>query len=104
MDKLKLVHVTPEQLEQLIRDAVKESFEAHQKVPKNDESITYLDKSEAAKILKISISTVNNWSRQGKLNPHGLGGRVYFKLSEIDQAMVPLNQVSSLNSERYGTK
>ena len=104
MDKLKLVHVTPEQLEQLIREAVKESFEAHQKAPKNDETLTYLDRSEVARILKISISTLNNWVKQGKLNPYGICGRVYFKLSEIDQAMVPLNQVSSLNSERYGTK
>ena len=104
MEKLKLVHVTPEQLEQLIRDAVKESFEANQKVPKNDESITYLDRSEVTKILKISIGTLNNWVKQGKLNPYGIGGRVYFKLSEIDQAMVPLNHASSLNSERYGTK
>ena len=104
MEKIKLVHVSPEQLEQLIREAVKESFEAHKRVPKNDETTNYLDRSEVANILKISISTLNNWVKQGKLKPYGIGGRVYFKLSEIDQAMVPLNQSTTLKSDLYGTK
>jgi len=48
---------------------------------KNDDTI--LTREEAAKFLKINITTLWNWSKRGILIPFGIGNRVYYKKQEI---------------------
>lgn len=55
---------------------------------------TLLTRKEVAEMLKCDISTVHNWTKSGKLKAYGVGGRVYYKLSEIEEAMIPLKRVS----------
>lgn len=50
----------------------------------------FLTRIEVSKLLKIDLGTVHNWSRSGKLKRYGIGNRVYFKRSEIEQAMIQL--------------
>lgn len=52
----------------------------------------YLTRAEVAKLLKCDISTVHNWTKKGKLIAYTKGNRVYYKLSEIEESMVPLNR------------
>lgn len=54
----------------------------------------YLTRSEVAKMLSCDLSTLHNWVKKGKLNPHGIGNRVYFKRSEIEAVMLPLGKVN----------
>ena len=62
---------------------------------KNIERVTFvaklLSRNEVAKLLKIDLSTVHNWTKKGKLLAHGLGNRVYYKRSEVEAAIKPLN-------------
>ena len=51
----------------------------------------YLTRQEVATMFNVDISTVHNWSKSKKLNPLGLGSRVYFLRSEIEQSLKPLN-------------
>lgn len=51
----------------------------------------YLTRDEVSKIYKVSSSTVSNWKKEGIINAYGLGGRVYFKRSEIDSSMIKIN-------------
>jgi predicted DNA-binding transcriptional regulator AlpA len=51
----------------------------------------FLSRNEVAKLLKISISTVHNWTKRGILTPYHIGGRVYFKPSEIENSMFKIN-------------
>jgi excisionase family DNA binding protein len=51
----------------------------------------YLSRKEVALLLKTNPQTVNNWTKEGKLKVYGLGGRRYYKRSEIEQALVELN-------------
>ncbi len=57
--------------------------------PKTPEE--YLTRQEVAKLCKVNISTVSNWKNDGVINAYGLGGRVYYKRSEIDKAMIKIN-------------
>ena len=50
----------------------------------------YLTKEEVSKLLKISLSTINNWCKRGILQPYQNGGRVYFKASDIESSMIKL--------------
>lgn len=57
--------------------------------PKTTEE--YLTRQDVAELCQVDISTVNNWKNNGILNAYGLGGRVYFKRSEIEKAMIKIN-------------
>ncbi len=44
----------------------------------------YLTRSEVCKLLKINLSTLHRWTKQGKLPSYGISNRIYFKRSEVD--------------------
>ncbi|PZD79660.1 helix-turn-helix domain-containing protein [Mesonia sp. K7] len=90
MENLNLVQVTPEQLEQLINRIVKEQLEKLKGLFKIKQSTDYLSREDVATLLKINKSTLHNWVKKGDLKSYGIGGRVYFKRAEIEEAMVKL--------------
>lgn len=49
-----------------------------------------LTRDEVKNIFKCDLSTIHNWCKKGKLKPHGIGNRVYFKRSEIEAALLPI--------------
>jgi excisionase family DNA binding protein len=51
----------------------------------------FLSRTEVAKLLKVDISTIHNWTKKGKIISYGIGGRVLYKRSEILSAIVKLN-------------
>lgn len=51
----------------------------------------YLTRSEVAKMLSVDLSTIHNWCVKKKLKPLGLGSRVYFLRSDIEEVLIPLN-------------
>lgn len=52
---------------------------------------TYLTRKEVAKMFKVDLSTIHNWTKRKILTSYGLGGRVYYKLSEINDSLIKLN-------------
>jgi hypothetical protein len=51
----------------------------------------YLTRSEVAKMFSVDISTVHNWCKSKRLNPLGIGSRVYFLRSEVEASLKPLS-------------
>ena len=49
------------------------------------EPTEYLTRSEVCKLLKIDLSSLHRWRKEGKLPSYGMGNRVYFKRSEVEQ-------------------
>ena len=56
--------------------------------PKSPEEL--LTRTETAELLKINISTLSYWTKQGKLKSYGIASRVYYKRSEIMKTIVEL--------------
>lgn len=52
----------------------------------------YLTREDVSDLLKISLSTIHNWCNKGILQPFQLGGRVYFKASDIECSMIKLEK------------
>jgi excisionase family DNA binding protein len=50
----------------------------------------YLTREEVSELFKISLSTIHNWTKRGILQPYQIGGRVYFKASDIECSMIKL--------------
>ncbi|MCR9062875.1 MAG: helix-turn-helix domain-containing protein [Cytophagales bacterium] len=68
----------------------KQTIEAQQ----NQEALKHkeiLSRTETAKLLGINLSTLWKWTRDSKLTSYGLGHKVFYKYSEVVQALTPLN-------------
>ncbi len=53
----------------------------------------FLTRSEVADLLKINLSTVHNWTKNGTLISYGIGGtRIYYKRKEVESAIIKLNK------------
>ena len=56
--------------------------------PTNEELLT---RKETAELLKVDISTLWHWSKKGVLKSYGISNRVFYKRSEIMEALTELN-------------
>ena len=52
----------------------------------------YLTRKEVSELLKISLSTIHNWKVAGILQPYQIGGKIYFKASDIESSMIKLEK------------
>lgn len=59
---------------------------------KPKESNIYLSRSEVSTMLSIDISSVHNWTKKGILTAYQIGGRVYYKRSEVEAAIIELKK------------
>jgi excisionase family DNA binding protein len=50
----------------------------------------YLTRKEVAEMLKIDVTTVNNWRKSGTLIAYQIGARVYYKKSEVEASIIPI--------------
>ena len=86
--------ISPEELkESIITDVKKELVNLVEKLnlfTKPQEE--FLTRKEAAKLLKISLVTITDWNKKGILNPYRLGNLIRYKKSELEEAMVQINQ------------
>jgi len=56
--------------------------------PKKPEE--FLTRNEVAKLLKINVNTVDRWSKIGKLNRYGIGDRIFYKRTEVEESITRL--------------
>ncbi len=54
----------------------------------------YLTRGEVSKHLQISLPTLHNYVKQGLIKSYRIGGKVRFKLEEVDQALTERNFTS----------
>lgn len=90
--QVQFISVTPGQLQEAIIEGVKVQLENLKKNFEPKSPTEYLTRQETADLLKIDLSSVSNWSKNGILTKYGCSGRVYYKRSEIEKAVVPLNR------------
>ena len=92
MEQTQFVLTTNEQIENTINKVLKIQLDELKKNFQPKEPSEFLTRNEVAKLFKIDLSTVHNWSKNGKLIPYGIGGRVYFKLNEVEKSMIRLEK------------
>jgi len=87
-----LNHISAEQVYDLFEKLQKEITALKEKYePKAPEEL--MTRTEVAEFLKCDLSTIHNWTKSGKLKAHGIGYRVYYKRSEINAGLIPLNSI-----------
>ena len=73
-------------------DLIKSQLQDLKKHFQPKEPNDYLTRVEVAKMLKIDLSSVHNWTKKGILTSYQIGGRVYYKRSEIENAIIELKK------------
>ena len=87
------ITVTQLSLEELIQQITTplfgkiETLEA--RIAKKDTGVLWT-REEASERLKIDLSTLSRWTKQSKITAHSISGRVYYKESSIQDALVKL--------------
>lgn len=90
MDSKKLFQPIINQLKQEILDDIKPLFEDLKRAYEPKKTIENLTRKETCAILKINLSTLWSWTKKGKLTSYGIGNRVYYKQSEVSDALIEL--------------
>lgn len=88
---VQFIQYTPEQLQSEISNGVKIQLQEFLKHFKPVKPAEYLTRQQVAEMFDVDISTIHNWCKSKRLNPLGLGSRVYFLRSEVEASLKPLN-------------
>jgi excisionase family DNA binding protein len=88
MQKIHFIEVTPEEL---IEEVVSRLQNYENKL---NVSEAYLPPQAVAELFSVSLSTVYNWRQRGIIKACQIGGKVYFRRSELDQSLTDLNPSS----------
>ena len=91
METVQFIQTTPDELQQQINEGVKTQLQDFLKEFKPKQPNDYLTRKEVAELFNVDISTIHNWCKSKRLKPLGLGSRVYFLRSDIEQSLTPLN-------------
>jgi hypothetical protein len=86
-----LHNLSPEQLGKLFDEVITSKFNDLKKHFQPTTPTEYLSRQEVAQMLKINLSTVHNMSVKGILQKYQISGRVLYKRSEVENAIVKLN-------------
>ena len=85
MEKRLIVTLDIEELKRIIEDCLKDANTA-QEQDKIEED-TLLQRTEVAKLFGVSLVTLNQWRKEGIIKRHKIKSRVFFKKSEVMQAL-----------------
>ncbi|MGB2528213.1 helix-turn-helix domain-containing protein [Flagellimonas sp. SN16] len=90
MQQLQFIGTTPEQLQKAITENVRGQLEELKKSfqPKTPEE--YLTRTQTAELLNINLSTLYLWTKKRILQSYGISGKVYYKRSEVESALIEL--------------
>jgi excisionase family DNA binding protein len=76
--------ITPDELKQIVKEAVKETMT--EKKEKQVE-LKYYTRQETCELLQISLSTLDTYVKKGAITCSRLGTRVRFTQDDIDKAL-----------------
>ncbi len=92
---LQSIHV--DDFRKLIGEVIDEKLKQLTQREKPQNKTNYLDRKEVAKLLKVSLPTLNEWSKLGIIQSYRIGKRILYKQDEINSSV---QQVRNLKYKR----
>lgn len=80
-----VVSMSTDELKALIEEGVSNALSKSFQPKKEDE--TLLNRKDISKFFSVSLVTVSQWMKSGKLPYHRINSRIYFKKTEVLHAM-----------------
>ena len=70
---------------------VKKQLEAISKNLHSNKQEELLTRKQTAELLKINLATLWSWTRSNKIKSVGIGNRVYYRYSDIQDSLIELS-------------
>ena len=91
MQQIAITQLTPQDLKQLIKEVVQQELSSLTDSLINTEVDRLNSREKTAKdILDVDLSTLDRWTKQGKIIAHAIGNRIYYKDSSIEEALIEI--------------
>lgn len=88
MDQIILSQIPIQDLIELVKQAVREELSTGlNTLQTTKQEPGYLDRKEVAKLFHITLPTLAEWTKTGRVKAYRIGRRVLYKSNEIDQAL-----------------
>ena len=79
-----LLPISIEELEDTIRKVITDSLRENQFSNSSVYDADYLTRIETAKLLRVTLPTLSEWTKRGILNSYRMGSRIRYKRSEVN--------------------
>jgi hypothetical protein len=96
MNSIILQGINTDDLKKIFREVLEETRQ-ESKPKESGKRPVYLNRFEVVELLKISLPTLNNWSKSGIVQSYRIGNRILYKASEIEDA---IHSVKNLKYKR----
>ena len=91
MQQIAITQLTPQDLKQLIKEAIQQDRASYEESLSNNEVDRLNSRDKTAKdILDVDLSPLHRWTQQGKIKAHAIGNRIYYKDSSIEEALIEI--------------
>ena len=70
--------------------------------PSNKNQSNFLSRKEVSKLLKISLPTLNEWTKLGWLLSYKMGNRVLYKANEVELALCKVTAYKHKKGVNHG--
>ena len=95
MEQLILSSLTVEQLKEIIVETCKQAFAVKEQIKQLTAKPVikdqFLTRKETAAMLHVSLPTLNQWTKEGKLESYRLGTRILYKREEVTESVTRRN-------------
>lgn len=88
---IQFIGTKPDEVNKPVINSINAGFEKILKEFQPKQPTEYLTRNQVKELLNVDLSTVHNWTKRGKLQAYGIAGRIYYKRSEVEQSIKPLN-------------
>lgn len=90
--RVEIENLSRDEFSQMLSDALEKASKSN---PVSDyRSSGLLSREETAKMLKINLSTLNEWTKKGYLKVYAKGYRRYYKEDEVLDSLISLNKTN----------
>ena len=96
MENQLLVTLNVNDLRGIINESVSNALS---KLPQPKEEDSLLRRKDVAKLFSVSLVTIADWMKTGKLPYHRINSRIYFKRNEILEALTIKSKYKRVNNK-----
>ena len=90
LETVQFIQTTPEEFKKSLLTDLEGALKnlVKQLAPKQHDEL--MTRNQVAEYLKISLVTLWNWTKEGKLKSYSIANKIYYKRHEIEQALTEL--------------
>ena len=81
--------LTKDELKGIISNSIQEVINKNSVKEMKEEEL--LSREETSNLLKINLSTLWRWTKDGKVSAYGIGNRIFYKKDELLKSLIKIN-------------